>query len=100
MAKGKKTGGGTRKGIQNKTTSETKDVLLACIKGQTGYFDETMEFIRGKNPERWSEIMVKLFGFIMPSKVDVTTAGEPVRTFIIELSEVIAKADGSLSKGA
>lgn len=100
MAKGKKTGGGNRKGIPNKTTSETKDVLLACIKGQTDYFDETMEKIRFKNPERWSEIMVKLFGFIMPSRLDVTSAGEAVKTFILELSEVTTKADGSLPKGS
>ena len=78
MARGKKTGGGSRKGKQNKLTAETKEVVLDCIRGQTQYFDPTMDKIRIKNPERWAEIMVKLFNFVMPSKVDATTNGKDI----------------------
>lgn len=76
MAKGKKSGGGSRKGQPNKTTAKARELILVAIDSQSEHFNTTMAELRADEPKEWAKIMVKLMDFVLPKKVDITSDGE------------------------
>ena len=87
--KGKKTGGKV-KGSVNVVTTTAKELVLNAIDGQSLYFNDTMDRIRVMNPTEWAKIMVKLYDFVIPKKLDITSDGnklEPVTIQVLPLNE-------------
>lgn len=64
MARGKKTGGGSRKGSPNKATAELKDMILQALAGAggTAYLQEQAT----KNPAAF----MTLIGKVLPLQVN------------------------------
>lgn len=77
--KGHKKIGGKTKGTENKLTSVTKELIFLSIDRQSVYFDQTMGNIRTENPVEWAKIMIKLMDFVIPKKLDITTAGKIIQ---------------------
>ena len=65
MAIGKKTGGGSRKGIPNKTTKELKDMIQGALdaKGGQAWLEQQMD----ESPAAF----MTLLGKILPKNIDV-----------------------------
>ena len=78
--KGHKKVGGKEKGTVNKTTAKAKELILLAIDEQSIHFNETMLLIKDTSPNEWAKIMVKLFDFVLPKKLDLTTQGEKINT--------------------
>lgn len=67
MAKGKKTGGGSRKGIPNKFTKSVKDALQAAFDELQGDPKVNLLDWARKNPNEF----YRLAGKLIPQKLDV-----------------------------
>jgi hypothetical protein len=62
---------GRKLGVPNKTTRETRELVKLAIENQTKHFDKTLNLIRDTDPIEWAKLMIKLYAFILPQKVDV-----------------------------
>jgi hypothetical protein len=69
---GNKTGGRT-KGSTNKITGRAKELLLIAIDEQSDKFNEVMRNLAEEEPKEWAKIMVNLFKYVAPEKIDLTT---------------------------
>lgn len=78
---------GRGKGAVSKTTAKARELILYAIDAQSEDFNKTMLVIKAKNPVEWAKIMCKLFDYVLPKKVDVTTDGKSIPAPIIELTK-------------
>jgi len=69
---GNKTGGRT-KGSTNKVTGRAKELLLIAIDEQSDKFNEVMKNLSEEEPKEWAKLMVNLFKYVAPEKIDLTT---------------------------
>lgn len=63
---------GRPKGAVSTVTRESKELVLKAISNQLIEFDATMDKIRDINPIEWAKIMTKLFGYVLPQKIENT----------------------------
>ena len=75
--------GAKPKGAQNKTTAKARELILYAIDAQSEDFNATMLRIKRDNPVEWARLMCKLFDYVLPKKVDLTTDGEKIQQTII-----------------
>jgi hypothetical protein len=66
VAKGKKTGGGSRKGIPNKVTGEARTLIAAFIDSRSRRAAQLWDKVADTDPARALEILGKLGEFVMP----------------------------------
>lgn len=84
--------GGRTKGVSNKTTGRAKELLLLAIDEQSDKFNQVMNSLSEEEPKEWAKIMVNLFKYVAPEKIDLTTND---KDFNIPVTNWI---DGSKSK--
>lgn len=65
--------GGRAKGVGNKTTGRAKELLLMAIDEQSDKFNLVMNNLAEEEPKEWAKIMVNLFKYVAPEKIDLTT---------------------------
>jgi hypothetical protein len=83
--------GGRTKGTTNKTTGRAKELLLLAIDEQSDKFNQVMNNLAEEEPKEWAKLMVNLFKYVAPEKIDLTSVDK-------ELSmPVIGWANGSKS---
>jgi hypothetical protein len=85
MAIGKKTGGGSRKGIPNKTTKELKDMIQGALdaKGGQAWLEQQMD----ESPAAF----MTLLGKILPK--DVNVGGQKDNPVVSTIKLVAMKGD-------
>jgi hypothetical protein len=66
VAKGRKTGGGSRKGIPNKVTGEARTLIAAFIDSRSRRAAQLWDKVADTDPARALEILGKLGEFVMP----------------------------------
>jgi hypothetical protein len=66
VAKGKKTGGGSRKGIPNRVTGEARSLIAAFIDSRAKRAAQLWDKVADTDPARALEILGKLGEFVMP----------------------------------
>lgn len=62
-----------QKGTTNKVTGRAKELLLIAIDEQSDKFNEVMKNLSEEEPKEWAKIMVNLFKYVAPEKIDLTT---------------------------
>lgn len=87
---GNKTGGRT-KGTSNKVTGRAKELLLMAIDEQSDKFNLVMNNLAEEEPKEWAKIMVNLFKYVAPEKIDLTSGDKELTM------PVIGWANGSKS---
>jgi hypothetical protein len=65
--------GGREKGTGNKVTGRAKELLLLAIDEQSDKFNQVMNNLANEEPKEWAKIMVNLFKYVAPEKIDLTT---------------------------
>ncbi|HTT02273.1 MAG TPA: hypothetical protein VMG11_09330 [Steroidobacteraceae bacterium] len=76
MALGKKTGGGSRKGIPNKATSKTRDLITAFVDSNAEKVQELWDKVAQNEPARALELYAKITEFALPKLSRSTIDGE------------------------
>lgn len=71
--KGKDKTGGRTKGAINKSTGRAKELLILAIDEQSDKFNEVMNDLAIDEPKEWAKLMVALFKYVAPEKIDITT---------------------------
>ncbi|MGH6828164.1 MAG: hypothetical protein ACREFW_04570 [Rhizomicrobium sp.] len=89
MAKGKKTGGGSRKGVPNKLTRALKDLVLAALADAGG-----QAYLARQADENPTAFM-GLLGKLLPREL----AGDAERPLITRIERVIIEPHGSSGHG-
>lgn len=79
---GNKTGG-RKKGVENKVTGRAKELLLLAIDEQSDKFNKVMNDLSELEPKEWAKIMVNLFKYVVPEKIDLTTNNKDLNTPVI-----------------
>jgi len=74
MAKGRKTGGGSRKGVPNKVTREAREVFTEFVQRNALQAQKLWERVSKKDPARALELLAKLAEFALPklARTEVT----------------------------
>lgn len=76
--KGHKKIGGRKKGTENKTTKEAKEILNKILFAELPYIKEALAEVRGKSKMQYLDTLSKLLVFSLPKKTDLTTDDEPI----------------------
>lgn len=76
MAAGRKTGGGSRKGIPNRTTADARAVLTQFIESNAPKAQELWERVANDDPARALDILAKLGEFVLPKLARTELSGE------------------------
>ena len=76
--KGKKKTGGRKKGIENRTTKEAKNILEQVLLGQVDNIKSALEKIKTKDPAKYLDACSKLFTYVLPKKTDITSGDKPI----------------------
>jgi len=79
---GNKTGGRT-KGTTNKTTGRAKELLLLAIDEQSDKFNLVMNTLAKEEPKEWAKLMVNLFKYVAPEKIDLTSGDKEMTMPVI-----------------
>lgn len=69
---------GRKKGIENKTTQETKDFIVSLLKGQHENILIALDEVFNENKNSYLIHIAKLLPFVLPKNVDITTNGQNV----------------------
>lgn len=76
MAKGRKTGGGSRKGIPNRATADARSVFSALLENNAAQAQELFDRVAKKNPGKALDVLAKLAEFCIPKLSRSTIDGE------------------------
>jgi hypothetical protein len=76
MAQGRKTGGGSRKGIPNKTTSDVRAVYSTFVEKNAARAQELFDQVAEKDPAKALELLGRLSEFVVPKLSRSTIDGE------------------------
>lgn len=64
---------GKPKGATGKVSGRAKELLLLAIDQQSDKFNLVMNTLSEEEPKEWAKIMVNLFKYVAPEKIDLTT---------------------------
>lgn len=67
---------GRKKGSQNRTTQEAKELLQKILYNQFDYILEALEKIRDVDPPKYIDSIQRLLTYVMPKQTDITTGGD------------------------
>jgi hypothetical protein len=76
MAQGRKTGGGSRKGIPNKATSDVRKAIAAFAESNVGKLQTWLDAIAEKDPARAAHLFVRVLEYHVPKLSRSTVDGE------------------------
>lgn len=76
MAKGRKTGGGSRKGIPNRATADARSVFSALLENNADQAQALFDRVAKKNPGKALDVLAKLAEFCIPKLSRSTIDGE------------------------
>jgi hypothetical protein len=76
MAQGKKTGGGSRKGIPNKATGEVRTVFSAFVEHNSGRVQELFDRVASRDPAKALDLLARLSEFVIPKLARTEINGE------------------------
>jgi hypothetical protein len=76
MALGRKTGGGSRKGIPNKATRDVRAALSSLIEGKADEVVGLWDQVAQKDPAKALELYAKLAQFVLPMLSRSTVDGD------------------------
>jgi hypothetical protein len=76
MAQGRKTGGGSRKGIPNKATRDVRAALSNLIEGKADEVVGLWDQVAQKDPAKALELYAKLAQFVLPMLSRSTVVGD------------------------
>ena len=65
--------------MPNRTTKEARELFVSIINGQTDYIFDALEKVREDSPSKYLDIMAKLYQYVMPRQVDLTSEGESIK---------------------
>lgn len=84
MAKGKKTGGGSRKGIPNRATTDVRQAFASLLQGKAHELDGWLTKVGRHDPARAIEIVIKLAEYHIPklSRTEIANAGN--QPFVVQ----------------
>jgi hypothetical protein len=76
MAQGRKTGGGSRKGILNKATGDVRAVFSAFVEHNSDRAQELFDRVAGKDPAKALDLLARLSEFVIPKLARTEVSGE------------------------
>lgn len=76
MAKGKKTGGGSRKGIPNKVTREFRETVRRVLEANDGNIEAWLAEVAEKDPARALDLVAKLAEYSAPKLARMEHTGK------------------------
>ena len=76
MAQGKKTGGGSRKGIPNKATGEVRTVFSAFVEHNSERVQELFDRVASRDPAKALDLLARLSEFVIPKLARTEINGE------------------------
>lgn len=88
--KGKSKTGGRKKGIENRTTKEAREILDKILYAEIDNISDALTEVRKKNKWAYLEILSKLLTYSMPKKTDITSGDEKVG---IRLPDIVIKTN-------
>lgn len=89
MAKGVKTGGGSRRGIPNRTTQDVRTAIAQLAERNIGQLEKWMDRIALKDPARAADLLLRAIEYHVPklARTEVTgTGGAPLTVNIMRFS--------------
>lgn len=101
MARGRKTGGGSRKGKPNKATADVREALRRLIESNASNLESWLKRVARKNPGKALEVVGKLAEFVVPKLARTEVSGpngQPIAVQRHELTDeqllAIARGEG------
>ena len=76
--KGKTKTGGRKKGIENRTTKEAREILDKILYAEIDNIAEALSEVRKKSKMAYLETLSKLLTYSLPKKTDITTGGDKI----------------------
>jgi len=76
MAHGKKTGGGSRKGIPNKATRDVRAVFSVFVEHNAERAQELFDQVAEKDPAKALDLLAKMSEFVVPRLSRSTVDGD------------------------
>jgi hypothetical protein len=76
MAQGRKTGGGSRKGIPNLLTRDTRAVFSAFVEHNAERVQELFDQVAEKDPAKALDLLAKMSEFVVPRLSRSTVDGD------------------------
>jgi len=86
MPKGAKYGGRT-KGTPNKTTEKAKELFNAIMSRQIDKMEVALDEIYEDSKTRYIDSITKLAQYFLPKKTDITSDGESLTGFSVEITK-------------
>mgnify|MGYP001419204736 CR=1 FL=1 len=70
--------GGRKKGIENRTTKEAREILDQILFAEIDNVAAALKEIRDKNKMAYLDMYSKLLAYSLPKKTDITSDGENI----------------------
>jgi hypothetical protein len=88
MARGRKTGGGSRKGRPNKATADVREALRRLIEGNAANLESWLKRVARKNPGKALEVVGKLAEFVVPKLARTEVSGPNGQPIAVQRHEL------------
>lgn len=82
MARGKKTGGGSRKGVPNKATADVREAIARFAQSTVPQFQEWINRVAQEDPAKTADLFLKAIEYHIPklARTEVTGMdGDPIK---------------------
>lgn len=82
MARGKKTGGGSRKGVPNKATADVREAIARFAQSTVPQFQEWINRVAQEDPAKAADLFLKAIEYHIPklARTEVTGMdGDPIK---------------------
>jgi hypothetical protein len=99
MARGRKTGGGSRKGKPNKATADVREAFRRLIEGNSGNLESWLKRVARKNPSKALEVVGKLAEFIVPKLARTEVSGPNGQPIAVERHELTDEQLLAIARG-
>jgi hypothetical protein len=76
MTQGRKTGGGSRKGIPNKATADVRKAIASFAEANVGKLQTWLDAIAEKDPARAADLFVRVLEYHVPKLARTELSGK------------------------
>ncbi len=87
--KGQKAGPGRPKGMENKLTTEAREMFIQTLEGQVPNIQQAFSDVLDKSPEKYLDLFAKYAQYFVPKKTESDIKTEVSGTF--DFNEMIAR---------